>query len=93
VALLLMLFVFVALALLLLLLPLVLVHVVLVLPPDVIVVHDANTLVGLNDSMAVIRARDMLKDNIITAVRFKVIMKINKKLIQKDYDEIFYTVT
>jgi hypothetical protein len=50
-----------------------LVHEVLVLPPDVTVVHAANALVGLNDSMAVIRARDMLKDNVITAVRLKFI--------------------
>jgi hypothetical protein len=38
------------------------------LVPDVVVVHVANTLVGLKDSMAVI-----LKDNVITAVRLKFI--------------------
>jgi hypothetical protein len=56
-------------------------HDVLVLVPVFVVVHAANTLVGLNDSMAVIKARHMLKDKILTAVRFKIIMKINKKLI------------
>ena len=56
-------------------------HDVLVLVPIFVVVHAANTLVGLNDSMAVIKARQMLKDKILTAVRFKIIMKINKKLI------------
>ena len=42
--------------------------------------------------MAVIRARYRLKDKILTAVRFKIIMKINKKLIQKDYVVIFYAI-
>ncbi|MBV9179072.1 MAG: hypothetical protein JO297_18740 [Nitrososphaeraceae archaeon] len=71
------LFVFVALALeweFPLLLVLVLVHVVVVLVPVLVVVHAANTLVGLNDSMAVIRARHMLKDKILTAIRFNIII-------------------
>jgi hypothetical protein len=72
------LFVFVAVALdweFPVLLVLVLVHDVLVLVPVVVVVHTANTLVGLNGSMAVIRARHMLKDKIpTTAVRFKTII-------------------
>jgi hypothetical protein len=56
-------------------------HDVLVLVPVFVVVHAANTLVGLYDSMAVIKARHMLKDKILNAVRFKIIVKINKKLI------------
>ena len=50
-------------------------HDVLVLVAVFVVVHAANTLVGLNDSMAVIKARHMLKDKILIAVRFKIIMK------------------
>jgi hypothetical protein len=56
---------------------------VLVLVAVFVVVHAANTLVGPNDSMAVIKARHMLKDKILNAVRFKIIMKINKKLYKK----------
>ena len=56
-------------------------HDVLVLVPVFVVVHAANTLVGLNDSTAVIKARHMLKDKILTAVRFNIIIKINKKRI------------
>ena len=56
-------------------------HDVLVLVPVFVVIHAANALVGLKDIMAVIKARHMLKDKILNAVRFKIIMKINKKLI------------
>jgi hypothetical protein len=60
-----------------------LMHDVLILVPVFVVVHAANTLVGLKDIMAVIKARHMLKDKILNAVRFKIIMKINKKLYKK----------
>ena len=53
----------------------------LVLVPVFVVIHAANALVGLKDIMAVIKARHMLKDKILNAVRFKIIMKTNKKLI------------
>jgi hypothetical protein len=56
-------------------------HEVLVLVPVFVVIHAANALVGLKDIMAVIKARHMLKDKILNAVRFKIITKINKKLI------------
>ena len=76
--------------------PLPLVLVLALAPAETLLLLDtvvvANTLVGLKDSVAVIRARDMLKDNIITAVRFKIITKINKKLLQKDCVIIFYTI-
>jgi hypothetical protein len=58
-------------------------HDVLVLVPVFVVVHAANTLVGLYDSMAVIKSRHMLKDKILNAVRFKIIMKLIRKLYKK----------
>ena len=56
-------------------------HDVLVLVPVFVVIHAANALVGLKDIMAVIKARHMLKDKMLNAVRFKIIMKVTKKLI------------
>ena len=56
-------------------------HDVLVLVPVFVVIHAANALVGLKDIMAVIKARHMLKDKMLNAVRFKIIMKTTKKLI------------